>query len=415
MDSLSDRLKSLGVRLGAQNIPAPSVEEELQSWPIDKVLLQGFDHNTIYGSTFITIREFDQDYAHGTMQLFSQPGLKLLSEWGRVANFSKLPLTKIAFLDTETSGLAGGTGTYAFLIGLGFFTEQSFKVVQFFMRDPASEPALLASLEEWLAPFQAIVTFNGKSFDIPLLRTRFLINASTAPFETYDHIDLLHLARRLWRNRLESRALGDLEKEIMGFIRDQDEVPGYLIPQFYFDYLRTGDARPLAGVFYHNAFDIVSLAALFGFMANILENPRQTSIPSLDIAAIARLYEDLGRLEEAASLYEVSLSSGLPESFFINTLERFAHLRRKQGNSEQAAVLWTKAAEHGYLTAFVELSKHCEHTLKDYSSALTWIQKGVAILHTQRMPRYQTQIWEDEFARRMQRVSTKAARLERKL
>lgn len=413
MDSLSDRLKSLGVRLGSQGMSQPKGEEKPLFWPIEKAV-EGFEHSTIFGSTFITIREFDQNYVHGTMQLFSQPGLQLLSEWGHASNFSNVPLTKIAFLDTETSGLAGGTGTYAFLVGLGYFTDHSFKVVQFFMRDPSSEPALLASLEEWLVQFQAIVTFNGKSFDIPLLRTRCLINAFTTPFESLDHIDLLHLARRLWRNRLESRALGDLEKEIMGFIRDQDEVPGYLIPQYYFDYLRTGDARPLVGVLYHNSYDIVSLAALFGFMANILENPHQVSMPSLDIAAIARLYEDLGRLEEAASLYEVSLSVGLPEIFLLNTLERFAHLRRKQGRLELAALLWTKVADHGHLVAFVELSKHCEHALKDYSAALTWIEKGTALLHTLRMPRYQVQIWEDEFERRKLRVSAKAARLSRK-
>jgi uncharacterized protein YprB with RNaseH-like and TPR domain len=410
MDSLSDRFKSLGVRFASQDHTKPEPDQVANRWPIEQVV-QGSDHDTLYGSTFITIREFSQDYLHGGVSLYSNPGFQMLSEWGRVPNFSALPLTKIAFLDTETSGLAGGTGTYAFLIGLGFFTENSFKVIQFFMRDPSSETALLASLQEWLSQFRAFVTFNGKSFDIPLLKTRCLLNTIVIPFENMDHIDLLHLARRLWRNRLESRALGDLEKEIMGFFRDQDEVPGFLIPQYYFDYLRTGDSRLLAGVFKHNVLDIVSLAVLFNFVANLLENPQQSSIPSLDVAAIARLYEDLGRLEDAAVLYEMSISAGMPETFVTSTLERFAHLRRKQGQLDQAVMLWAKAVEHGHLESCVELAKHFEHSRKDFHTALVWIQKGQELLKTLRLPKYQVQIWVQEFEHRRQRVTAKAARL----
>ena len=412
MDSLSDRFKSLGVKFVPQDAAHPH-EQESNCWPIEQVV-QGSEHETLYGSTFLTIREFKEDYLHGSERLFSHPVFQMLSEWGRVPNFSALPLTKIAFLDTETSGLAGGTGTYAFLIGLGFFTENSFKVIQFFMRDPSSEPALLASLQEWLLQFEAVVTFNGKSFDIPLLKTRCLLNTIVIPFENIDHIDLLHLARRLWRNRLESRALGDLEKEIMGFFRDQDEVPGFLIPQYYFDYLRTGDARLIAGVLNHNVYDIVSLAVLFNFVANILENPQQASIPSLDIAAIARLYEELGRLEDAAVLYEMSISSGMPEIFYINTLERFAHLRRKQGQLDQAVMLWGKAVEHGHLESCVELAKHFEHSRKDFDTALVWIEKGQDLLKALRLPRYQLQVWVEEFEHRRQRVAAKATRLAHK-
>ena len=141
------------------------------------------------------------------------------------------------------------------------------------MRDPGQEAALLAALDQWLAEFDVIVTFNGKSFDVPLLNSRFLMNGITTPFERYEHVDVLQIARKLWRDRLPSRALGELEKEIIHFYRTGDDIPGWMIPQVYFDYLRSGDARPLAGVFYHNVIDILTLAALFGHIGAMLNDP----------------------------------------------------------------------------------------------------------------------------------------------
>lgn len=201
--------------------------------------------------------------------------------------------------------------------------------------------------------------------------------------------------------------MGDLEKEILGFFRDQDDVPGYLIPQYYFDYLANGDARPLAGIFYHNVFDIVSLAALFEHMSGILEHPEPTNLHSLDVVAVARLYEENGRFEEAADLYEAGLSSGLPETIFFSTIERFANLRRRQGRFDLAACLWEKAASLGNLEACKELSKVLEHNLKRPSEALGWVQKGLEYLQCTRMPRYQIQLWQDDFNKRLERLGKK--------
>jgi uncharacterized protein len=409
MDSISDRLKSLGVQLGPKNVSPEPTSHTLDNWPIEKVV-PGHEHPTIFGPAFVTEQEFGLDYAHGLIHLHTFPKLNMLAQWGRTPHVPHLSAQQIVFLDTETSGLAGGTGTYAFMVGLGFFCPSSFKVLQFFMRDPSDEAAILAALVELLAPFHAIVTFNGKSFDVPLLKTRFLMNGIAEPFSTLEHLDLLHLARRLWRSRLESRAMGDLEKEIIGFFREQAEVPGYLIPQYYFEYLRTRDSRPLSGVFYHNAIDIVSLAALFVHMADILEAPQKTVLPSLDIAAIARLYEESGRLEDAAILFEYSLTQGLPQDFYISTLQRFAILRRKQGKMDLAVSLWGKAAEQNYMPAFIELAKYYEHTLKDYDSALSWTKQAVSGLRRLNLSRSQVQFWEDEFNKRIDRLLKKIDR-----
>ena len=275
------------------------------------------------------------------------------------------------------------------------------------MRDPSEEPALLAALNQWLSPFKTIVTFNGKSFDLPLLNTRYTINGITSPTHGKDHVDLLHLARRLWRDRLPSRALGDLEKEIIGFYRQGDEVPGYLIPQYYFDYLRTADARPLSGVFYHNMIDIVTLASLFNFTANLLASPVEANIPSLDLAAIARLYEELGHLEQAASLYERCIEQGLPEDQFFRTIERFAGMRRKQNRLDLAAALWQHAAEREFIPAFVELSKYHEHTLVDILEAIRWANQAAQLASSHKMPSYQRKILLHELAHRLARLEKK--------
>jgi uncharacterized protein YprB with RNaseH-like and TPR domain len=404
MDPLLNRLKALGVNIKSGQDALQ--EGKTVEFPIESVVA-GENRATIYGDTYITVKHFDHEYRHGSLNLYNIPSLKMISEWGKTSGISELAYHQIAFLDTETSGLAGGTGTFAFLVGLGYYTQTGFDVVQFFMRDPAQEPAMLAALSEWITPFLALVTFNGKSFDLPLLNTRYSLNGLTSPFMQFAHIDLLHLARRLWRDRLPSRALGDLEREFAGFTRGQDEVPGYLIPQYYFEYLRTKDARPLGGVLYHNVVDIASLAALFAFTADMIASPEKAQIHALDLAAIARLYEDLGHLEEAAVLYERCLGEGLPEENYIKTLERFALFRKRQGRPELAAQLWEYAAEKEHLTAYIELAKHYEHSMADPEKAAEWVRKALVLVNSQSLPGYLRKMRQEELAHRLDRLEKK--------
>ncbi len=191
----------------------------------------------------------------------------MLAEWAREPRLAELAPADFAFLDTETTGLSGGTGTYAFLVGVARFEDEGLHLAQFFMRDPSEEPGLLAALEEFLAPCQALVTFNGKAFDAPLLLTRYLCHGWQPPFQGLAHVDLLHLARRLWRDRLPSRTLTMLEAHILGAGRSEEDIPGWLIPEMYFTYLQTGDPTPLKSVFYHNAMDVISLVALMEHMS----------------------------------------------------------------------------------------------------------------------------------------------------
>lgn len=377
MESLSDKLKALGVQVGTSQIPAPRKPDR---YPIDRVV-SGELVAAGGGQVFIHEDHFPADYRHGIVAMDYHPiAPQVLFEWGKLGDSPVETLSDIAFIDTETSGLAGGTGTFPFMIGVGRHTQDGFEVRQFFMRDPYDEPAQLVAFMEWMEQFKLLVSFNGKSFDVPILNTRFILNKLTSPLVNFPHLDMLPLARRLWKNRLPSRALKDLEIDILQIHRSEEEVPGWLVPQLYFDYLHSQDARPLAGVFYHNSLDIVSLAAVFHHAAGLLQAPLNgQNIDALDLAAIARLYEDLGRYPEAANIYEVSLAQGLPLQFFLQTLEKYAIMCRRQENWDSAVELWKKAADHDQITACVALAKYYEHQQRQIQQALFWTERALGM------------------------------------
>ncbi|HPH95929.1 MAG TPA: ribonuclease H-like domain-containing protein [Anaerolineaceae bacterium] len=375
MDSLTSKLKALGVQVGTQHIPQPVKPDSLS---IEAIIPQGFYRQTMHGEIFCIDHLYAPDYIHGQVPLQLTAPLDMLAAWSGQLEAASLAPSDFAFLDTETSGLAGGTGTFAFLVGVARFLENGFTLTQFFMRSPADEPALLTALTEYLASCKAIVTFNGKSFDAPILNTRYTLQGFTSPLPGLYHFDLLSLARKLWRDRLPSRALGFLEPNILGIGRSDDEIPGYLVPEYYLDYLHTGDATLMKGVLYHNDLDITSLAALMCHTAALLADPFSPStLPGLDLAALARLFEDLKQYETAIRLFEKSLAEGMPPDFYWKTVERFATLFKKQQNWPAAVDLWARAADHGDDYAFLELAKYYEHVAKDKPMAIHWTQAAI--------------------------------------
>lgn len=405
MPSLADKLKSLGVQIGTSHLSAPQPEDR---YPIDSVL-PGAIFPTQLGETFVHEERFAADYHHGHAPIRLDKSLEMVSAWAADPRLRDLPIESFAFLDTETSGLAGGTGTYAFLVGAARFVESDFVLQQFFMRDPSEEPALLEGLSNFLAPARALVTFNGKAFDAPLLATRYTLHSIPIPFKDYAHLDLLPLARRLWRERLESRALKHLEENILRAPRTAEEVPGYEIPWLYFDYLRTGDARPLKGVFYHNAMDVVAMAALLSHTAAMLADPFHEGIEhGLDVIALAKLYEDLGQWDTAARLFERGLEKSLSEENFWEAVRRLSVLQKRRGDFEEAVRLWEKAASEGHIYACVELAKYYEHKLRDVKSALKWTKSALKQAEKSDLPVYIRRHWQDELNHRRQRLEMKS-------
>jgi hypothetical protein len=276
------------------------------------------------------------------------------------------------------------------------------------MGDPLEEPALLLSLEEYLAPCNTLVTYNGKSFDAPLLNTRYILQGWQSPLRNMLQIDLLHLARKLWKNRLPSRSLGDIETQILRAFRTEEEVPGWMIPQIYFDYLRSKDARPMRRVFYHNEMDVIAMAALLNHTAHLFEhlNAKQ-DLHTVDRYSIGRIYEDLGHTEIAINIYQECLQGDLPEEIYLEAIQRLSFIFKRLDDYLRAVDLWEKAATKDQIYAFIELAKYYEHTLRDYSQAMSWTESAIKIVQSNDFPLYQRSLWKFELEHRYARLVDK--------
>ena len=257
------------------------------------------------------------------------------------------------FLDTETTGLAGGTGTYPFLVGIAWWDAGGLQVEQLFMRDFDEEHSLLLDLAEKIAARPVLVTFNGKSFDWPLLETRYRMTRAIPSFSPKVHLDFLHPARQLWRLRLGSVRLKDLERHVLceeGRALEwsrHDDIDSSLIPQIYFDYLRGGPAEPLAGIFRHNQMDLRGLAALGGKILGLLDSGNglaTAALPSMhdpiEVLGLSRMLHRRGHSTRARELYETALRSGLPQPVERLAQRELAQLAKRELDYARATSLW---------------------------------------------------------------------------
>lgn len=273
---------------------------------------------------------------------------------------------RVLYLDTETTGLAGGTGTYAFLVGIGVHDTDGFSVTQLFMPGPQHEPALLDAVEHASRGADAVVTYNGAGFDLPLLRNRFLLHGREDPFAHALQLDLLPLARRLWRERLVDCTLGTVEREILGARRDHRDVPGAEVPARYAAFLRSRDARPLRGVLRHNQDDVVALAAMRARLDDLLAS-RRPAAPD-EAYALGRLLARIG--EEALALQHFrSVAAQRADAAWEASL-----LLRRTGRREAAREAWQALAQRGHADAWVALAKDAEHRTRDLHGALAAVQ-----------------------------------------
>ncbi len=422
MASLSDKLRALGVQVGTQGLPSTPPGSQPASQPDSGDLaarLGGHPHPTPLGETFLVEHHYPLGAPHGAARLALRPTRRSLAAWAGDERLADLPAEAFAFIDTETTGLSGGTGTLAFLIGAGRFIGDEFYLAQFFLRDPVEEPGQLAALEVFLAPCQAIVSFNGKAFDAPLLLTRYTAHGWKPPLHGLAHVDLLHLARRLWRDRLPSRTLGNLEVQILGAARTQDDIPGWDIPRIYQEYLRTGSLDEMSRVMYHNAMDVLSLAALMDHMAGLLDDPLSLGGRfGVDVLALARLFEDLGQTGQAAELYlsgldhEDAHQGRVPRPLLLQAILRLAALYKRQGQWPAAIHLWEQAAGRGCLDACVELAKCYEHSLREPSAAQRWTQTALQMVQAASprpkdetyLPLYERRRWQQDLEHRLARL-----------
>jgi len=285
------------------------------------------------------------------------------------------------FLDTETSGLAGGTGTYPFLIGIAWWDAGGLEVEQFFMRDHSEEHSLLVALAERMAERRVLVTFNGKSFDWPLLETRYRMTRAIRPPAPRAHLDFLHPARNLWRLRLGSVRLAELERHVLGWNRRAD-VLSELIPEIYFNFLRGGPPEPLVPVFHHNQMDLRGLAALAGRVVSTLADPENGSQDALELFGVSRICERRGETLRARKLYERSLAAELPPETGRAAKCSLARLAKRDGDFARALELWEGMAGNSRegLEAYEQLAIYFERQAHEPHRAAAIMRKALAEL-----------------------------------
>ena len=253
----------------------------------------------------------------------------------------------VLFLDTETTGLSGGTGTYVFLIGVAHFAGEELILRQHLLLDLGAERAFIAALKTEIEPYRACASYNGKSFDLPIIRTRFVMAIRSELTIDDSHLDLLHPARRLWRDRFGSTSLKQLEESVLDDGRIAD-VPGWLIPDAYFHYLRKRDPAIIAPVLEHNARDVISLVRITDRVARAVAAARTGRAPDHAPAAfaLARVFERTGEMDAAFACYESAYYDG------DNTLRAklglaFARHLERRGEVERALRMMETLVELG--------------------------------------------------------------------
>lgn len=333
------------------------------------------------------------------------PG-KVLAVLSRDEAFETLSLSQALFIDLETTGLAGGTGTIPFLIGLGYFENDAFKVVQYFLNDLAAESRMLEELRSLLEEkkFSSIVSYNGKGFDLPLLETRFALNRIRFPLAELPHLDFLFSARYLWKHKYESCRLYNLALEHLGADRSED-IPSEEIPWRYFQYLRTQDFSLIEPILYHNQEDIMSLYGVVvagaALIAKSLEG-EEMEADGLDLFGVGKIWERAGEVEKSVVFYEKALDKKLPSEVSVRVKKNLAYYFKKMGEWEKALELWQDLLEHSEdLDCFRELAMYYEHKVKNPEEALKYALDGLALAQGV------SHSYEQDFQKRVDRLTRK--------
>lgn len=383
MKNLADRLRAI-VRENRREV---SVEPDLPvSGGFDAAAVAERAGTALQGSALdgasaclVVDRVYEDDRYHGKRKVGSyrvaadaplglfEPALAGHAEWS----------TGPVFFDIETTGLSGGAGTVAFLVGCGWFEDDAFRVRQWLMLGPSGERPLLEALGRTMDEASLLVTFNGRTFDVPFMETRWAFHRQSTPTEGLPHFDMLPPARRLWRRREDdsSCSLTALERSVLGFHRVND-VPGFEIPVRYFQFLRTGDPALIEGVLEHNRLDLLSLAAVTGQALQLAAEGPQWCREACEQLGLGQLYERQGRTMEAEAAYQLAADAADDRDLRAQALERLALLRRRARRYEEAAAAWQAIAERArrpYLPverrAAEALAIHHEHRAGDLESA----------------------------------------------
>jgi uncharacterized protein len=386
VSSLADRLRGIvspSPKASAQQAPGSLDRrgELVSSGREDTAEILGGEWRNDF---LIVERKYSPGYRHGHIAVAdaAPPG----EGWSRL-NLLGGGDSRCLFLDLETTGLAGGAGTYAFLVGLAWFDGCTFRVRQFFLASYAAERMLLQAVHEVVDDMDTVVTYNGKSFDLPVLETRYVMNRMATPFADVPHVDMLHPARRLWRRDDEESncRLTMLEQTLCGHRREGD-VPGFEIPARYFHYVRTGDARQLEAVLEHNRLDLLSLALLTSRAVQLLEDGPESSRMAREALGLGQLYERAGLPHDARAAFKRATSLPVADTTTrAEALRALAIACRRGRDYEEAATAWQEILDLRGCPASIAreateaLAVHHEHRLRDPRSARTFALRSLRL------------------------------------
>ena len=399
MSALTDRLRGivrpLPPEAGSHENVADGVASACRREITDAADVLDGEWRELRGYRFLVIdRRFSPGHRHGDVAVAdtlppddgSWPRFRLLNNAP-----SSAPQGRMLFVDLETTGLAGGAGTYAFLVGCAWYQDGGLRVRQFFLSDFGAERVLLEAVSEVAAQCGAVVTFNGKSFDLPLIETRYLTHRVQTPFTGIPHVDMLHPARRLWRQDEGAEPgcrLTALEQTLCGFVREGD-VPGFEIPSRYFHYVRTGDARGLAAVMEHNRLDLVSLAMLTARAARLLDDGPASARTAREALGMGRLYERAGMIAEACAAFDrAAAHRDADVATRADAWRSYAVLSRRMRRFGDAASAWRRILSlRGCPPAIARdaseaLAVHHEHRLRDLQAARRFALQSLSVQAT---------------------------------
>ncbi len=295
--------------------------------------------------------------------------------------YTDAEVREVIFLDTETTGLDRGASTFAFLTGVCYFRDNNWHLKQYFIQDITHEPLLIELLEKLLTDFKILVSYNGKSYDVPLLDNRFKYNKCEYSIRSLECLDLMHLSRRFWKHSLHGCKLQDVETLILDFVRDySNDIPGELIPKTYFDYVASGNAEDIAHVFYHNEIDLFSMTGILRICNNLeVDNLEYYQKYRIDSYAIAKLLFELQYDTDGFKAIKIAYNDN-PKREDIALL--MANNLKKYDDFEEAVQV-LKGVSNFSIKANIELAKLYEHKLKNIAKALESSQKSYILLHEQ--------------------------------
>ena len=329
----------------------------------------------------------------------------------RDAAFEGLDLSSALFLDLETTGLAGGTGTVPFLVGLAYYRDERFKVTQFFLNEMAEEDRLIRELDQFVRDmgFKSLVTYNGKAFDLPLVETRFALHRTPCPLRGLPHLDFLFSARSLWKHKYDSCRLFHLAQQIVQAERSED-IPGAEIPLRYFQYIRSGDFSLIEPILYHNQEDLLSLLGVVVAGAVLVERNREAAArgegDAMDLYGVAGSSSGRAtpRRRRPCSRRPWPAAAGLTAEVSQVARKKLSHHFKKTKDWDKALPFWQEMAAGEEVDCFRELSMYFEHTAKDFDEAIRVATEGLALSKGKSLAA------EKDFEKRIARLKGKAAK-----